>query len=91
MKIRHFQGYGTVNAKKTSMIVKGRNCILKVHVDGNHECGLVREDLYDLAWWLIKRFDKGFTDYRSITNMTYDNGYKDGTEYCDYTFEYERR
>ncbi len=90
MKIKHFQGYGTVNAKKTSLTENNGTCTLKIHVEGNHECGLIRDDIYDLANWLIKRFDKTFTDYRSVRNMTYESGYKNGIETCDYTFEYEK-
>ena len=89
MKIKHFQGYGSVTANKISKTVKDGICTLKIHVEGNHEYGLFRDDLYDLSRWLIKRFDKAFTDYRSIISMTYDDGYKNGTEYCDYTFRYE--
>ena len=93
MKIKHFQGYGTVTANKISRTVKDGICTLKIHVEGNHECGLVRKDLFDLSRWLIKRFDRSFTDYRSIIGMDYDDGYKskDGldVEYCDYTFKYE--
>lgn len=89
MKIKHYQGYGTVTANKISKKVKDGICTLRVHVEGNHECGLFRDDLYDLSNWLIKRFDRAFTDYRSIIGMEYDNGWKNHVEYCDYTFVYE--
>ena len=93
MKIKHWQGYGCVTANKISKTVKNGICTLRIHVEGNHECGLVRDDLYDLSRWLIKRFDKSFTDCRSIISMSYDDGYKRSNgldvEYCDYTFKYE--
>ena len=40
MKIKHYHGYGTVQARK---INKTGNC-LKVTVWGNHEYGLIRDD-----------------------------------------------
>jgi len=89
MKIKHYAGYGTVTANKISKTVKNGICTLKVHVEGNHEYGLFRDDLYDLSNWLIKRFDRAFTDYRSIIGMEYDDGYKNDVEYCNYTFQYE--
>lgn len=90
MKIKHWQGYGTVNAVK----VKDKNFTLCVKVSGNHEWGLRRNDYYDLFNWLIKRFDK------SVANMTYAEFRKlrpevyiaewvyDGVEYCLYKFKY---
>ena len=32
-------------------------CERHIRVEGNHECGLVRNDDYDLYNWLVKRFD----------------------------------
>ena len=60
MKLKHWQGYGSVNAtKKSSNIDKATNIkTLIIEVIGNHECGIVRNDKYDLYNWLIKRFDK---------------------------------
>ena len=93
MKIKHYAGYGTVMANKISKKVKDGICTLKIHVEGNHEWGLVRDDVYDLCNWLVKRFDRSFTDYRSILDMRYEDGYKRSgnidVEYCDYTFRYE--
>ena len=93
MKIKHYQGYGTVTANKISKSVKDGICTLKIHVEGNHECGLVRNDAYDLSNWLIKRFDRSFTNYHSIVGMECYDDYKKvngiDVEYCDYTFRYE--
>ena len=44
MKIKHWQGYGTVSATR----IKDKSCTLHVLVTGNHEWGLRRDDLYDL-------------------------------------------
>lgn len=59
MKIKHWQGYGTVSARK----VKDGSCTLHVKVEGNHEWGLDRRDEYDLYNWLVRRFDKDVQDY----------------------------
>ena len=58
MKIKHWAGYGCVNASK----VKDSACTLHVRVEGNHEQGVVREDPYTLYLWLVKRFDKSAAD-----------------------------
>lgn len=58
MKIKHWQGYGTVSAQK----IKDKSCTLHVRVTGNHEWGLRRDDLYDLYNWLVRRFDKSVPD-----------------------------
>lgn len=88
MKIKHWQGYGTVNAVR----VKDRSCTLHIRVSGNHEWGLERNDTYDLYNWLIKRFDKSVPDYLSwrrtasvVINDRYDGN---DVEVCDYMFTY---
>ena len=96
MKIKHWQGYGTVTAQK----IPDKNCTLHVRVTGNHEWGLRRDNDYDLFRWLVKRFDKRFTDYDEwysknpnvVINEGYIPGYirQDGLdlETCDYYFTY---
>jgi len=89
MKIKHWQGYGSVNAKKLSKSTKGGITTLKVEVSGNHEYGVVRDDIYDLKRWLVDRFDKTAPDCYDI-GYSYENGYRrNGSideEYCIYTF-----
>lgn len=90
MKIKHWQGYGTVDATKISRTREplGR-IVLRVKVSGNHEWGLIREDAYDLMNWLLKRFDKSFTgDQRDFDYRILDSGIDNGTEYCIYEFRY---
>ena len=68
MKLKHFAGYGTVNAKKVSLVDNGDTTILTVLVTGDHEWGLypgytlpgVVNTLSDscIKQWLIERFDK---------------------------------
>lgn len=88
MKIKHWQGYGTVNAVK----VKDDSCTLHVKVTGSHECGLERDDEYDLFNWLVKRFDKTLSDYRDFANrnpkIVIKNNYGSDVDVCDYYFTY---
>ena len=90
MKLKHWQGYGNVNAtKKSSNIDKTTNIkTLIIEVIGNHECGIVRNDKYDLYNWLIKRFDKSVTNERQILDydihertVTYNNTLTDCAVY----------
>ena len=100
MKIKHFAGYGSVEAKKVSKTIKTNHfdeklVTLTIQVKGNHEWGLVRDYSYDLYHWLLKRFDKSIKDYYDICgNLQY--SYKDyyvnenglNVEVCTYTFTY---
>lgn len=121
MKLKHWQGYGTVNAQ---VVAKGMmdneeyvsryagkggygnfkypnsydSTIEKtvVRVIGNHEYGLVREDMYDLYNWLVKRFVKN-TEREYFLGYTYESDYTRNAEkgideeYCDYTFFTEKK
>ena len=82
MKIKHFSGYGSVNAKKLS--VKNTTftdnryyeepCkVMLVQVSGLHEHGLDRDDKWlneDIAFrWLLSKFDKTVKDRRQIIDV----------------------
>ena len=90
MKIKHFTGYGFVNATK----IKDPNCTLHIRVEGDHEQGLKRDDLYDVFNWLIKRFDKrmkevSYADFHNLypSMQVY---YSDPYGYvCEYMINYE--
>ena len=91
MRIKHWQGYGTVSAKK----LKDSNCTLHIQVVGNHEWGIRRDDIYDLYNWLVKRFDRSVPDvchWAREANVfikegsTIINGLD--TDTCDYYFTY---
>ena len=91
MKIKHWQGYGTVSARK----IKDKNCTLHVRVVGNHEWGLRRDDLFDLYNWLVRRFDKSVPDvyaWLRSANVFINEGSTviDGLDVdtCDYYFTY---
>lgn len=60
MRIKHWAGYGCVNARK----INDGQAKLHVRVEGDHERG-VKRDTWDaelLCNWLVKRFDKSVTD-----------------------------
>lgn len=90
MKIKHWQGYGTVEAKK----MPANGATLHIRVSGNHEWGLRRDDEYDLFNWLIKRFDKSIPDYATWHRMRpiieINEGWNVETDYCDYYFTYSK-
>lgn len=94
MRIKHWQGYGTVTAKKISKTTKNGITTLVVRVNGNHEWGLVRNDIYDLKRWLIDKFDKSAADINPYSiDYNYEDGYERTAsgideEYCKYTFVY---
>lgn len=95
MKIKHFAGYGSVNATKVSKrTVQGlpweqsEMTELVVKVSGFHEWGLERDDTYDIYNWLVKRFDKTVKDYTKISSIKMDSGYENGEETCTYTIKY---
>ena len=91
MKIKHWQGYGTLNAKKIS----STKDTLVVEVWGNHEWGLERDDPYDVFKWLVEKFDKTRKDYTEIEDIKMKDFYaKDGridVEHCIYTIRFRNR
>lgn len=96
MKIKHFQGYGTVNVayEKFDNPSHG-DPILKITVDGSmHEQGAVRADAYDIYRWLVERKIPGkdpysfnyklVGDYEVCVYYVYADGNgKVNTEECD--------
>ena len=93
MKIKHFAGYGTVNAIKIKDIKTGENTRrIVIKVFGNHERGIYLTDSYDIYNWLVKRFSKHCNDYKSIyfigyyfDSMMIDNC---NTDICQYYIDY---
>lgn len=95
MKIKHWAGYGCVNARR----INDGKAKLHVRVEGLHEMGLERGtwDTSLLYNWLVKRFDKTVPEYlewvrsRPIidTETDFRNDPKLGyVEICDYYFTY---
>ena len=92
MKIKHFQGYGSVQAKKVSKTTIGNKTKLVVEVKGNHEWGLVRNDIYDVKRWLFDKFEKNFKGEYYDISMTINDDYVNengiDVEVATYTFIY---
>lgn len=78
MRIKHFAGYGTIEAKKISKSTKDNVTVLSVLVTGDHEQGLIPGYIipgqtthysdYTIKKWLIDRFDK---KAKEIDNLCY--------------------
>lgn len=88
-KIKHWQGYGTVFAKK----IKQDDDTLVVQVRGMHEYGLEVKNEYDVFNWLVRRFDKVHTDPMDIERVETDDDYVPGPngtdeEVCTYTIHF---
>ena len=97
MKIKHFMGYGSVEVKKISKkpIINGygeNKTKLVLCVKGNHEYGLVRNDIYDVRRWIFDRFEKNFkkSDYEIYMEVKSDYIEENGldVEVATYTFVY---
>lgn len=92
MKIKHWQGYGCVNAVR----VKDKKHTLHIRVTGNHEYGIEAQDLH-VYNWLIRKFDKSIKDeiqwYKLHPTMktipSYD--YDKHEDVCDYYFDYAKK
>lgn len=98
MKIKHFQGYGSVTATKVSKAsvtdfsngFAEKKTKLVVKVKGNHEWGLNTNDDYNAIRWLIPRFGKDAPineSWKINVSFTYGNS-EDGEEVGFYTFIY---
>ena len=97
MRIKHFAGYGSVEVKKISKksIINeyGENkTILVLRVKGNHEWGLVRNDILDAKRWLFDKFEKNFTKKECYIDMDIKSDYVNenghDVEVATYTFVY---
>ena len=98
MRIKHFMGYGSVNAKvvekglKTDVANGLLKKYLKINVWGNHECGLVREDKYDINNWLVKKVAKVDIDYQQIEDIDWNTIPDiDGQEAVQYIIKYNEK
>ena len=97
MRVKHWQGYGSVEVKKVSKtpITNGygeNKTKLVLRVKGNHECGLVRDDIYDVRRWIFNKFEKNFNGKDYDIDMSIDSDYikENGldVEVATYTFVY---
>lgn len=93
MKIKHFAGYGTVNARKLKLETVDGKTTLVVEVTGDHEWGLVRRnDPYLIKHWLVERFDKTMRDDHLVNiwglDYTVDYDWSSPVERAVYTITY---
>ena len=93
MKLKHWQGYGSVEVKKVSKTTFNNNwgekkTKLVLSVKGNHEWGLVRDDIYDVKHWIFDKFEKNFSGNYYDIDMSIKDDYVDGVEVATYTFIY---
>lgn len=97
MKVKHFCGYGSVEVKKQSKTTFTDECGEKktkmvLRVKGNHEWGLVRDDIYDVRRWIFNKFEKNFKgeDYQIDMHIEDDYIKEKGldVEVATYTFIY---
>lgn len=93
MKIKHFMGYGSVQARKVSKTkTDDGKTKLVVEVKGNHEWGLERNDIYDVRRWIFNKFEKNFNgeDYDISMSIKDDYVNENGidVEVATYTFIY---
>ena len=91
MRIKHFFGYGCVNAKTIKKVKCDGNLEKRyVEVTGNHERGLSSTYMtnYDVYNWLVKRMFKDIKSHEQVKDFNVKTDYVliDGidTEQCIY-------
>lgn len=97
MKLKHWAGYGCVEAKKLSKKVDKKTGLttLVVMVKGNHECGLERPTWDEplLSRWLVERFDRSVNfHYGMFKSINEESAYVEENgmyvDTCKFTFVY---
>jgi len=93
MKVKHFMGYGSVEVNKVSKTsftneYGEKKTKLVLCVKGNHEWGLVRDDVYDVRRWIFSKFEKNFDGKDYDIDMSVNDDYVNGVEVATYTFVY---
>ena len=73
MKLKHWQGYGSVNAVK----VEDTQSSVVIEVTGAHEYGLVLENMYDVKRWLLDRLARKYSaiPYSYLDLFVYDESW----------------
>ncbi|WP_407414253.1 hypothetical protein [Methanobrevibacter sp.] len=98
MKLKHWQGYGSVNAKLVKIQSNSYDNIetLTIHVWGDHEWGLDRHQYYsDCYDWLVKKVCKKYKDIPFRWGLIDDISFKyiqdiDGHEAAEYVIKIRR-
>lgn len=99
MKLKHWQGYGSVEVKKklktkVTDLWGNTKTKLVLQVKGNHEWGLVRDDIYTVRNWIFNRFEKNFNgrdyeiDMKIDRDWVFDKNEGEEVEVATYTFLY---
>jgi len=97
MRVKHFAGYGSVEVKKVlkKAIINGygeNKTKLILRVKGNHEWGIVRNDIFDVRDWIFNKFEKNFNgdDYDIYMDVQDEYIKENGidVEVATYTFIY---
>ena len=97
MKVQHFAGYGSVEVKKVSKTTftdefGKKKTKMVLCVKGNHEWGIVRNDIYDVRKWIFNKFQKNFKGNDYDIDMSIEDDYinENGidVEVAIYTFVY---
>lgn len=91
MKIKHFAGYGSVNAKKLKHETKDGITTLVVSVSGDHERGLKPYIIEDSIQWIAARFYNHILDIPAYKiHIGYEYELRPGKpETIEYTFTIE--
>ena len=85
MKIKHYQGYGIVEAKKlkTRKLTKAERGVeyadlplreVQIFVKGNHECGLLTLEKYAVHRWLCTKLVKDCESFMDIIDVNAEPG-----------------
>lgn len=91
MRIKHFAGYGSVNAKKIALFKRNNTTTLIVSVSGDHECGLKPFIIDDSIKWIAARFYPYIMNIPTYKiHIDYDYILRPGTpDAIEYTFTIE--
>ena len=91
MKIKHFAGYGCVNAKKLKHETIDSVTTLIINVSGDHERGLKPYIIDDAIQWLAARYDKNIVNIPWYNiHIDVNNNYGMSCDTLTYTFKYKR-
>lgn len=84
MKIKHWQGYGTLNAKRLSSPAN----TLVVEVWGDHEWGIEHHDMYDVFNWLVLKFEpkRKLEEFKELKTKSFVLNKED---HCIYTMRFK--
>lgn len=92
MRLKHFCGYGFVEAvKKYGKVFKSSygdySITLHILVSGKHEQGLVTLDKYTIYHWFVKRFSRHCKSHFEINNVKVYDKFKGDIEECLYEID----